>query len=799
MVGRGEQSRARYSATEAARLFQSPRTPSVLAASLAVLLSCFATDAHAQERFRLDVPAANLQAALSRVANLTGGQIIFDAQAARGKRAPPLRGQYSLTEAVDALLAGSDLEYSVGRSGVVIVRPRTPSSTPINPASVMQIDDIIVTARKREERSIDVPIAITAVSGETLEQRGVRNIAEFLQEAPGVGIYDRGDGISKVTIRGVSTSLGANENGYYLDDLPFTGVTVPIAPDVRAWDLDRVEVLRGPQGTLFGEGAMGGTIRILTADPDLNDYEVKASGSASQTEDGGDNLGIKGAVNLPLITDVLAVRLAATHETFDGWIDNGVTGERNVNDQTYDTFRAKVLFEPTDRLSLRASYWTSDSDFPNGGATATDDGELSQSVVLSSGLEFRLIGASARYDLDGSELFYGYSNNAFELATGGALFGGVLTADINIDVEAHEFRWSSTSAGPLQWTVGAYRREAERNDNLLFPIFGLDNLSGTTTTAEAVFGEGTYTLPQAPIDITVGLRYFRDDLSNQEFNAGVPSPEVGGKYESWNPRFSIAWRPRDNMNIYASAAKGFRSGQTQPTTSVALAAPFGIILPSALAQDSIWTYELGAKADFLDRRLSVEAAVYYSQWDDVTVRIPISTTGFNGLINSEGTETKGIELSVIARPIDGLTLRASGAYTDAEYVAAVPGTGIVAGGEVDEVAKYTANASADYRWAVGGDADGFARLSWQHTSARSYDAFPQFTPGDAIDRIDARLGVDLGDFTVALFADNLTDDNGAATYRSVTAIGPGVFENTSTRIRPRTFGLEASLRFGGPQ
>jgi outer membrane receptor protein involved in Fe transport len=93
-----------------------------------------------------------------------------------------------------------------------------------------QIDDIIVTARKREERSIDVPIAITAVSGETLEQRGVRNIAEFLQEAPGVGIYDTGGGYSKVTIRGVSTSLGANENGYYLDDLPFTGVTVPIAP-----------------------------------------------------------------------------------------------------------------------------------------------------------------------------------------------------------------------------------------------------------------------------------------------------------------------------------------------------------------------------------------------------------------------------------------------------------------------------------------------------------------------------------------------------------------------------------------
>jgi outer membrane receptor protein involved in Fe transport len=126
-------------------------------------------------------------------------------------------------------------------------------------------DEIMVTARKREERAIDVPIAITAVSGAALERRGAANLADFLQEAPGVGVYDGGSALGmKITIRGISTSLGANENGFYLDDLPFTGVTVPISPDVRAWDLDRVEILRGPQGTLFGEGSMGGTVRILT-------------------------------------------------------------------------------------------------------------------------------------------------------------------------------------------------------------------------------------------------------------------------------------------------------------------------------------------------------------------------------------------------------------------------------------------------------------------------------------------------------------------------------------------------------
>ena len=217
-------------------------------------------------------------------------------------------------------------------------------------------DEIYVTARKRQERAIDVPIAISAVSGADLEKRGVQNLANFLQEAPGVGIYDRGNGLMKITIRGVSTSLGANENGYYLDDLPFTGVTVPLSPDVRAWDLDRVEVLRGPQGTLFGEGSLGGTVRVLTKNADLDNWEAKGSAYLSDTKGGGTNQGIKGAFNAPIVPGILGVRVAGTAEHLPGWIDNSTTGERNLNDQTFTTFRAKALFKPTDRLSINGSY-----------------------------------------------------------------------------------------------------------------------------------------------------------------------------------------------------------------------------------------------------------------------------------------------------------------------------------------------------------------------------------------------------------------------------------------------------------
>lgn len=691
-----------------------------------------------------------------------------------------------------AAQACSLFALTVGVSSGVAAQETTPQNESV--AS----DDIVVTARKREERSIDVPIAISAISGAALEKRGVNNIAQVLQEAPGVGVYDSGNGNQKVTIRGISTSLGANENGYYLDDLPFTGVTVPLNPDVRAWDLDRIEVLRGPQGTLFGEGSLGGTIRILTKGADLDNWEAKGLTYVSNTEGGGTNRGIKGAFNAPIIPGVLALRVSGTGERLPGWIDNALTGERNVNDQTFTTFRGKVRFDPTSRLSINGSYWSYKGDFPGGSSQATDDGQQSQSSVLSTAVKYRLYGVNASYDLGSAELFYGYSNNDFDLPQNGSVSGGTLEASINIKVKAHEARLASTGSGPLKWTVGGYARDALRTDDFQFALFGINNISITDSKARAVFGEGTYTLPFAPIDLTAGLRYYHETFGGSENNSGVVDASPARKYESWNPRFIIAWHPKENATIYASAAKGFRSGQLQPSAVGPLADALGIKLPVALAQDSIWTYEIGAKADLFDRVLTFEGSVFYSDWKDVAVRLPIGTTGFNGLINSKGTRTKGVELSAVVRPVSGLSLTASGSYNDASYVAAVPGTAILKGTAVDEVAKFTANASADYRFNFSDDVEGFGRIGLQHTSPRSFSSFPAYLPGDTIDNVNARIGVDLNELTIAVFVDNLTNNNGATTYREVTQIAPGVDNIVSNRLRPRTIGFELSARFGRP-
>jgi len=767
------------------------------AAAIAIALMAFPATGHAREHcVHFISSGGSLSKVLRDYARAAGIQIIFNESDVARLRAAPFDATACPDDGLAMLLEGTGMAARRQAGGIYVIAASAALS-PLRSGVSERDDDIIVTARKRAERPIDIPVALTSITGKALERRGIRSVADVLQEAPGVGVYDQGNGTSKIMIRGVSTSLGANENGYYLDDLPFTGVTVPISPDVRAWDLDRIEVLRGPQGTLFGEGSMGGTIRILTRGADLDVWEAKASGFASSTHGGGTNGGIKGAFNAPIIPGMLAVRVAGTHERFDGWLDNESAGTRNLNDQGFDTVRARLRFDPVARLSITGSYWFYRGDFPAGGALGTDNGQQSRLSVLRTVPTHRLYNGAVRYDFGSVELFYGYSHSNYRLPQNGLLLGGAINAAINIKVDAHELRLASTGAGPLQWTVGGYLREADRKDTLDFALFDIDNIDATRSKAKAVFGEATHTLGGTPIDITAGLRYYEEDLSGYEVNSGTRANDQGDTYRSLNPRVSIAWHPRLDTTFYVSAAKGFRAGQLQPTTSLALGRQFGIDLPTALAQDSIWTYELGGKADLFDRMLTIEGAIYFSNWKGVTVRIPIATTGFNGLINSNGTRTKGAELSVILRPAKGLTLSANASYVDAAYSDAVAGTAIVKGAIVDDVARFTANASIDYGTEIADGVFGTARIGWQHSSPRSFVAFPGNLPGDMIDRIDARVGVDFDRFDIALFADNLTDENGATSYRSVQPVASGGDDISSYRLRPRTIGIEVNVRLGG--
>lgn len=659
----------------------------------------------------------------------------------------------------------------------------------------VETDPIIVTARKREELTIDAPIAVTAIGGGEMEDRGAASLVDVLQDVPSVGIYDAGSSISRIAIRGIASSLGANVNGYYLDELPFSGVTVPISPDVRAWDIDRVEVLRGPQGTLFGDGSLGGTVRILTHDADLQSWEAKGVASVSGTSGGGTNYGIKGAANAPIILGMLAIRLAATHERYDGWIDDDANHRMNVNDQSYDTFRAKLRFDPTDRLTLRGSYWHYKGKHPAGAGTATNDNQLPQSLVLATTFQYDLYGASAEYDLGGGTAFYSYSHIDAHFPQSGLYLGGDISVLIDIETDVHELRFASQGDGPLQWTLGGFLRNARRTDHFDFPLFAIENVDFTSNKLAAIFAEATYLVPSGAFEITAGLRYSHEEVGGFEENSGVVTPDADGDYNRLSPRIIFAWHPRDNSTVYVSAASGFRPGQLQPSTSNLLGSQYGLSFPPVLAPDTVWTYELGGKADLLDEAILIEGAVYYSDWNNVAVQVPIAATGFNGLINSEGIQVLGGEIGVSIRPTAGLKISGAAAYNDATYTGSVPDTGIEEGGTADDIAKFTASASLDYTWQFGHGLIGAVRFAWQHNSRRNFTAFPGYLPGDRIDQINARIGAEYKSIRFSVFADNLTNESGASGYRTVTPLTATENEVTANHLRPRTIGVEIASSF----
>jgi outer membrane receptor protein involved in Fe transport len=460
----------------------------------------------------------------------------------------------------------------------------------------------------------------------------------------------------------------------------------------------------------------------------------------------------------------------------------------------YTSYRAKLRFQPTDALSVGASYWHYKVDGPGGTSTADDRGDADQGVSLAAVIEYSLVGFSAAYDFGPVELAYSFADNSFELPQRGALFGGTLEATIGIDVRSNELRLASQGDGPLQWTLGAYKREAIRRDAFVFALFGLDNTGRTDATSEALFGEATWSLSSAPIDLTLGLRSVREDLKGQEANSGVPTPPVGGKYNSTNPRFIVAWRPNEAWRVYASAAKGYRSGQLQPSVSKGIGGALGIPLPDALSDDSIWTYELGTKASLADNRATFEAAIYQSDWKDVTVRIPLGATGFNGLINSKGIDVQGLEASLTTLLGEAWRLNLNASYSDAVFAGTVPGTGIKDGSPVDDHAKTTASMSLDYTTTVFGDLTGTGRFGVQYASERDFPSFgpPQYLPGDTTTTMELRFGLESRHWGVQLFVDNLTDEDGAISPRAAQQV-PGALP-TATRFRPRTIGLQVDLK-----
>lgn len=682
------------------------------------------------------------------------------------------------------------------------------------------VEEVLVTAQRRQESLQDVPISITVLGSEQLDRAG-GGVLDELRRVPGIAglSIEGGTESTTLSVRGVTSTgsqfSGTSTVGYYLDSVPFGFVRQASVPDSNPYDLQRVEVLRGPQGTLYGVNAANGVVRVLTQDPNLDDFEAKIRVATSTVEDGGQGYRGDAAVNIPLIPGRLAARGVIGYDDSPGWID--APFDDDINDRQASNARLKLLGAPTDNLSIGLMVWHSESTADSGSASFED--RTARAVAPgNSEAEYDLYALTVEYEFP--HFIFTSSSSLMEFANDAAappqsVTGTSLISHFSSEVFAQEVALSSTSEGPWKWSLGGIYRDVNDlvTQNIInvqtgVGVFANPNGLGYKDLSEsyAVFGEVTRSFFNGQFDVTAGLRYFEDQNGVRQtenlVDAAAPLIVTDAKFEQVSPRLVLTWHASESLTAYASYAEGFRSGFGQSPTALAVAPT----LP-AVNEDNLVNYEVGIKGNAFGRMLLFEAAVYYIDWEDTQIglRIPVpgTTTTLAALVNSEGANGPGAEAGVTFQLTDfdiGVNGSWSGLGAAADTSTIVGTTTVLLIPEGDRFPtspEWTANLFADYRFALGSfDASVSGGLSYVSEMA-SY-LTRSTPPGVVVDFSDEALIASANfavtapsGWTASLFVENLTDEN--------VIVSPGAVLGSITgerqRNRPRTIGLQFEYQY----
>lgn len=665
------------------------------------------------------------------------------------------------------------------------------------------MEEIIVTAQKREQRLIEVPISMTAISGEDIAQKGVQNLQDLSFNVPGMSLREDGPGSYLIFMRGLANTDSAGALvGVYIDEMPMT-LTGYDQLDMRPLDLERVEVLKGPQGTLYGQGSIAGTVKYVTAAPDATEFKAKAAFSLADVDGGESHKTATAVLNVPIIEDELAVRLAATVERDGGWQDQPEAGIEDGNFQDLEHIRLRALWTPNDRLAVNTTF-ISHSNYSQLGLgyeqpDRTIDVSIDPARVLApKDYNYRIANLTVSYDFDNFQLLSTSTHVAHThrypftyLGTEETVHGGNLAgiSDIRAEVEqiTQEVRLSSTSDGPLNWTGGFSLQKLDRDfisyrDLRYFDaVFTLDPfVSQDISENFAVFADASYQLTDK-LELGLGLRYFEDD--RETFDGQRTLTDT---FDSVDPRLYLSYALDDDMNVYMNIAKGFRSGGFNAAG-----------LPS-YEPESVYNYEIGYKAILADNTVNLQLAAYYSDYQDMLRRallfIPEINTFQELTSNIGNAEVKGFEGAIAWNVNEHLSLDTSFSWIDSEVtsVDAQDATN-KAGDPTDYVPELSYTLGLNYQFELAGQWESYVRFDYSYRDAVSYvdrtsfveENLPQMS--DKISLLNARWGIDFGRYDIELFATNLTNEN--------KYIDPYIAWKNANRTKPRTLGIKFNIDF----
>jgi len=729
----------------------------------------------------------------------------------------------------------------VGSAGALLLL----GTTNVLAAEGQNIEEVIVTAQKRAEALIDVPQSVSVVDGAVLERQHASTFQDYLKLVPGLQLSQTTPGQGRLVMRGVNTGGVASTVAVYVDETPFgssSGLVngAILAADIDPFDMQRIEVLRGPQGTLYGASSLGGVLKFAPNPPSTDKTEARVRFGAENVSDGEMGYSGTGMLNVPL-SDSFALRATGYYRDQGGFIDSiGTAGsdrEEDINSSKSYGGRLAALYAPSDTFSARVSAVIQNIRNDAGGDIESNANTLetlyggptqSQFVPEFTDFDYRVYNATLDFDLGFATLTSASSFNELEEPFRSDLttqFSPLLIAVFGFpphellqeqttkyDKATQELRLASPSNDRFEWLLGAYYTK-EKGDIIQhieavqpgtltpLPLGVLGDATLHSNYEEiAGFFSGTIHFGDS-FDLTLGGRYSTNDqdatqVSGGALAGGLPPTTLTAASDEDVFTYSVApkWKLDEHKALYIRVATGFRPGG--PNVVPPLAPP---TVPRIYDSDEITSYEAGLKVESADRAYSLDLALFHIDWEDIQLFARVNNFGVN--VNGGDAASYGFEFTGSAYLTEGFNVSLNGSLTDTHLKDDTPA---LSGGKKGDALPFTpewsASLNTNYEWSVGSQAMAYVGGSVRYLSYQtaSYDLAFRTANGrqrkvEAYEVVDLQAGIDFGHYTIELYGKNLTDSDGKTSTGGLGGVPAGALPTGV--IRPRTFGLTVGFNF----